>query len=144
MFRVALAAALLVAVSLPVSAQEHQGMWHGEGEGQLTLDLTHVQNEIYRISINTVAPLDEQGFGGCAGGVDGEVILGSEGGNFFVENEGFIADEPVGGLNQRYCEIGLTFNDDGTLSTEERSGCLYYHGAACGFSGAFEHEAAGL
>lgn len=82
--------------------------------------------------------------GGCAGGVDGEVILDSNGGNFFVENEGYDPQEAEGGLNRRYCEISLKFNEDGTLTTEEQGGCLYYHGAACGFSGTLTHDAAGI
>lgn len=144
MFRSVFAATLISALAFPAFAQEHQGQWNGEGEGILTLDLTHLQDDVYGISINTIVPIQDGGFGGCAGGIDGEVALDSTGGNFFVENEGYISGEPESPLNQRYCEIGLTFNEDGTLNTEERGGCLYYHGAACGFSGTLDHEASGL
>ena len=144
MFRPLLAALLVSALgAAPTLAQEHQGHWFGDGEGEITLDLTHIQNDIYAISINTIVPISDMG-GGCAGGVDGEVILSSEGGNFFVENEDFDPEAEATGLNQRYCEIALTFNEDGTLTTEEKGGCLYYHGAACGFSGTLQHDAAGI
>jgi hypothetical protein len=143
MFRPLLAALLVSSLcAAPALAQEHQGHWFGDGEGQITLDLNHIQNDIYAISINTIVPITDMG--GCAGGVDGEVILSSEGGNFFVENEGYDPQEDESGLNRRYCEIALTFNEDGTLTTEEKSGCLYYHGAACGFSGNLQHDAAGI
>ncbi len=142
MSRFPLIAAALALMAAPALAQEHQGHWFGQGEGDITLDLTHVEDDIYKMSINTVVPISD--VGGCAGGVDGEVILTSEGGNFFVENEDY--DPLIGetGLNRRYCEIALTFNEDGTLTTEEKTGCLYYHGAACGFSGTLEHDAAGI
>ncbi|KKB09703.1 hypothetical protein [Devosia chinhatensis] len=142
MFRPALAALFAATLLTPAFAQEHQGHWFGDGEGQITLDLDHLQNDIYAISINTIVPITDMG--GCAGGVDGEVSLTSEGGNFFVENEGYDALLGESPMNQRYCEIALTFNEDGTLTTEEQGGCLYYHGAACGFSGTLEHDAAGL
>lgn len=143
MFRPALAALLVSALcAAPALSQQHEGLWSGQGEGDITLDLTHIQDDIYKISINTIVPISD--VGGCAGGVDGEVILDSEGGNFFVENEDFDAEAEEAGLNRRYCEISLTFNEDGTLTTDEKSGCLYYHGAACGFSGTLQHDAAGL
>jgi len=143
MLRPALAALLLASLSAaPALAQEHQGHWFGDGEGQITLDLTHIQNDIYGISINTLVPISDMP--GCAGGVDGEVILNSEGGNFFVDNEGYDSAAGASPLNQRYCEIALTFNEDGTLTTDEKGGCLYYHGAACGFSGTLQHDAAAL
>lgn len=135
-----LASSLSVA---PAFAQEREGHWFGNGEGDITLDLTHIQNDIYAMSINTVVPISDMG-GGCAGGVDGEVIITGSTANFFVENEGYDANAEASGYNQRYCEIALTFNEDGTLITEEREGCLYYHGAACGFSGTLTHDAAGI
>ncbi len=143
MFRPVIAVLLVSALcAAPVIAQEHEGIWSGQGEGDITLDLTHLQDDIYKISINTIVPISDMG--GCAGGIDGEVILDSNGGNFFVENEDFDPKTEEGGFNRRYCEISLKFNEDGTLTTEEQSGCLYYHGAACGFSGTLEHDAAGL
>lgn len=144
MFRCVFLAATLV-LSVPVSAQEvnlTEGLYSGSGEGDLTVDLEHIEDDRYAISINTVVPISDQ-FMGCAGGIEGEVLLSKRGGNFFVENEDY---DPEGGpgLNERYCEIGVTFDGDGNLSLEERSGCLAYHGASCGFSGTLTHDAAGI
>lgn len=81
---------------------------------------------------------------GCGGGVDGEVKLDKTGGNFFVENESYHLASTAPGLKERYCEIGLTFTEERKLIVEERSGCIGYHGAACGFSGELLHDDAGL
>jgi hypothetical protein len=137
------AAASVLLMSVPATAQELQGLYSGEGEGQLEVDLTHIEDDRYAISISTVVPISDQG-GGCAGAIDGEVLLSKKGGNLFVENEDFDPDQPVGGYNVRMCEIGLKFSKDGTLELEEREGCIYYHGAACGFTGTLVHDAAGL
>jgi len=129
--------------ALPALAQEHQGYWMGSGEGDLTVDLTHIQADQYKIAITTVVPITEE-FTGCGGGIDGEVLLDSNGGNFFVENEGYIGTDPESPMNQRYCEISLKFDKNGMLVIEEQSGCMYYHGASCSFTGTLEHDAAGI
>jgi hypothetical protein len=78
---------------------------------------------------------------GCAGGIDGEVLLSKKGGNFFVENESYDPKDESP-LNQRYCEIGIIFDGQGGVTLEERDGCLEYHGASCGFSGNLIHDGA--
>lgn len=145
MLRTVLMTAIALAglTALPALAQEHQGHWFGSGEGDLTVDLTHIQEDQYGIAISTVVPITEE-FTGCAGGIDGEVLLDSDGGNFFVENEGYIGTDPESPMNQRYCEISLKFDKKGMLIIEEQSGCMYYHGASCGFSGTLQHDAAGI
>ncbi|WP_449395656.1 hypothetical protein [Devosia riboflavina] len=145
MFRTAVLVAAISLATLPAFAQdvnEVEGHYSGSGEGDLTLDLTHIEDDRYSISINTVVPIQEE-FMGCAGGIDGEVLLSKKGGNFFVENEMYEPgnDSP---LNQRYCEIGLIFDGEGGVIIEERDGCLEYHGASCGFSGTLTHDAAGI
>lgn len=145
MFRIAFLVAAASFATLPAFAQdvnEIQGHYSGSGEGDLTLDLTHIEDDRYSISINTVVPIEEE-FMGCAGGIDGEVLLSKKGGNFFVENEMYEPgnDSP---LNQRYCEIGVIFDGEGGVALEERSGCLEYHGASCGFSGTLTHDASGI
>lgn len=129
--------------ALPVMAQEHEGLWSGSGEGDLTIDLTHIQADQYGISISTLVPISDE-FMGCAGGIDGEVLLDSSGGNFFVENEDYDVAAGENPMNMRVCEIGLTFDDNGKLILEERDGCLAYHGASCSFTGTLEHDAAGI
>lgn len=122
--------------ALPVLAQgvnTLSGKYVGSGEGDLTVDLQHLRDDVYKISIETIVPM-ENDVPGCGGGIDGEVILTSKGGNFFVENEDY---EPgsTGRMSERVCEIGLSFADNDTLKLEERNGCLSYHGASCGFTG---------
>lgn len=145
MFRTALLAAVISLAALPAFAQdvnEIEGLYTGSGEGDLTLDLTHIEDDRYSISINTVVPIEEE-FMGCAGGIEGEVLLSKKGGNFFVENEMY-DPEDESPLNQRYCEIGIVFDGQGGVTLEERDGCLEYHGASCGFSGNLIHDAAGI
>ncbi len=141
MFRTALLAFALIGTTLPVVAQDapdFSGTYLGSGEGDLTLELNHIENDAYGISIETVVPM-ENDMPGCGGGIEGEVLLSETGGNFFVENEMYDpeSDSPLD--RHRYCEIGITFNEDGTVNLEERDGCLYYHGASCGFSGNLVH-----
>ena len=143
MFRIALLVAAISLATVPAFAQdvnEIEGLYSGSGEGDLTLDLTHIEDDRYAISINTVVPIEEE-FMGCAGGIEGEVLLSKKGGNFFVENEMYEPgdDSP---LNQRYCEIGIVFDGMGGVTLEERDGCLEYHGASCGFSGNLIHDGA--
>lgn len=141
---------LFMAITAPALAQEAQGplgdragLYMGSGEGELEAEFTHLQGEVYAVSLQTMVPISDAG-GGCGGGIDGEMIMTETGGNFFVENEDYdpkLGDNPV---NARICEIGITFADDGTLVLEERSGCMYYHGASCSFTGELTHEAAGI
>lgn len=141
----------LIVVSLnfaafPAHAQDPagvEGFWTGRGEGDLTVDLKHLQDDIYKISVGTTVAMEGDA-PGCGGGVDGEVKLDKTGGNFFVENESYDPNSTAPGLRERYCEIGLTFAEGRKLLLEERSGCIRYHGAACGFSGELIHDDAGL
>lgn len=137
------AVALAGLSALPVLAQEHEGMWIGSGEGDLTVDLSHIQDDQYGISISTTVRISSE-FMGCGGGIDGEVPLDRQGGNFFVENEDYVGTEPESPMNMRYCEISLKFDKKGMLIIEEKDGCMYYHGASCSFTGTLEHEAAGI
>ncbi|MDV3250743.1 hypothetical protein DevBK_05285 [Devosia sp. BK] len=142
MFRTALLAAALLGTSMPVFAQDatdYSGTYLGSGEGDLTLELNHIEDDAYGISIETVVPM-ENDMPGCAGGIEGEVLLSEGGGNFFVENEMYDPESDSPMFSERYCEVGLTFNEDGTVVMEERDGCLEYHGASCGFSGNLVHE----
>lgn len=146
MFRTALFVAAISLVALPAFAQdvnEVEGHYSGSGEGDLTLDLTHIEDDRYSISINTVVPIEEE-FMGCAGGIDGEVLLSKKGGNFFVENEMYEPESDSPMSSEQYCEIGISFDGEGGVTLEERSGCLEYHGASCGFSGTLVHDAAGI
>jgi hypothetical protein len=131
--RLAHLAILITAASATPAYADITGKWTGEGEGDLTAEVTHIEADRYGISLNTVVPIGDTG--GCAGGIDGEALFTAEGGNFFVENEDYNPSEPQSYYNIRMCEIAFKFTPDGKLITEEVEGCGYYHGAACGFSG---------
>lgn len=142
MIRIALVAAVM-ALPLPALAQDaaiREGEYVGSGEGDLSATITHIQDDIYAVSLETVVPISDAG-AGCAGGIDGEMILSKKGGNFFVENADYDADLGPSPVNARMCEIGMSFVD-GILVIEERDGCMPYHGAACSFTGELLHETA--
>lgn len=141
--RVLFSAVAFAILAAPAGAQEHAGLWSGQGEGDITLDLTHIDGNTYGAALETVVPISDHG-GGCAGGVEGELALTSEGGILTVENEDYDSAAEPSPVNAKVCEIGLTFNADGTLTVEEKEGCMPYHGAACGFSGTLVHDAAGI
>ena len=144
MIRFALAPVLVALCTSTTLAQEpliREGAYYGSGEGELTVNLTHIENDIYAISIETGVPM-ENDIPGCGGGIEGEMLLSAEGGNFFVENEDYDPQSTSPMFSERVCEIGLTFDEDGFLQIEERAGCIAYHGAACGFTGTLVHESA--
>lgn len=138
---------LLFASAIPALAQQSDGplgdragKYVGSGEGDLTAEFTHIQDDIYAVSLGTIVPISDAG-AGCAGGIDGEMIMTKRGGNFFVENEDYdaaLGDNPV---NAPLCEIGISFAG-GVLSIEEREGCMPYHGASCSFTGELVQETA--
>jgi hypothetical protein len=140
MIRLPVLAATLALFAGPAFAQDtgplgdKVGQFVGSGEGELSAEITHLQNDVYAISITTTVPM-ENDIPGCGGGINGEMIVDETGGNFFVENEDYEANSTSPLTNERYCEIGVNFDDDGFLNLEERSGCISYHGASCGISG---------
>ncbi|GLQ09777.1 hypothetical protein GCM10007913_17090 [Devosia yakushimensis] len=140
MIRLSILAATLAFTAIPALAQDNGplgdrvGEYVGSGEGELSAEITHLQNDVYAISITTTVPM-ENDIPGCGGGIDGEMIMTETGGNFFVENEFYEQGSTSPMTRERYCEIGVTFDEDGFLNLEERNGCISYHGAACGFTG---------
>lgn len=127
-----LALSIVVGMAAPAYA-DIAGKWSGDGEGDLSAEITHIEADRYGVSLSTVVPIGDTG--GCAGGIDGEALFTAEGGNFFVENEDYNPAEPQSYYNIRMCEISFKITPAGKLITEEVEGCGYYHGAACGFSG---------
>ncbi|HWU19600.1 MAG TPA: hypothetical protein VN155_18120 [Devosia sp.] len=141
MIRLTVLAATLALIASPAFAQndagplgDKVGEFVGSGEGELSAEITHLQNDVYAISITTTVPM-ENDIPGCGGGIDGEMIMTETGGNFFVENEDYEQGSTSPLTNERYCEIGVNFDEDGFLNLEERGGCIAYHGASCGFTG---------
>ena len=146
MFRTLLPIAATLALTLvPAFAEDlpvREGTYYGGGEGgELTVKLNHLDGEVYAIDISTTVPM-ENDIPGCGGGVSGELIMAPSGGNLFVENEDFVDGSSSPYENQRYCEVNLSFDDDGFLNIQEQKGCLVYHGAACEFTGQLVHESA--
>ena len=130
-----LATAIHAQEAAAFTPEEQEGTYFGSGEGgELTAKLTHKQDDIFAVSIETVVPM-ENDMPGCGGGIDGEMILGPTGGNLFVENEDYEAGSDSPMFGEQYCEVELSFDEDGFLNIQEKSGCLSYHGAACEFTG---------
>lgn len=142
---IAASATLLSATGIATAKDKgspvREGSYYGSGEGDLTVNLKHIENDVFAITMETLVPMNDN-MPGCAGGIDGEVILSATGGNFFVENEDYVAGSDNRLMNERYCEVELVFDADGFLVITEKDGCLAYHGAACGFSGTLVHESA--
>ena len=129
-----LSAALFVAVLIP-AASAQEGSYVGSGEGDLTVEIQAKDADgFYPIDFSTTTPM-EDGMGGCSGGVSGTADIEGKDGMFYASNEDYdpaAVDDPISGYE--YCEIALSFKGD-RLVIEEGTGCLVYHGAACGFTG---------
>lgn len=137
---------LLAATALPALAQEVnliEGIYTGHGEGNLKVDLTHLQGDRYKVAISTMVPMKGR-TPGCGGAIDGEVRLTDKGGVFQTENEAYDpqATDPI--ASERYCRISLRLDGHYGMVMTEGKGCLSYHGASCGFNGKLEHDAAGI
>jgi hypothetical protein len=135
-----LALPLLAAVLLAAPALAQEGNYVGSGEGgELTAKIKHIENDVFALSLSTTVPMEDN-FPGCGGAIEGQAILDDTGGNFFVENEDYEpgSDSPMFG--EQYCEIKLSFDEDGFLNIEEQQGCIFYHGAACEFTGQLLNE----
>jgi hypothetical protein len=144
--RIALAALATLQV-LPALAQDQEnnraGLYEQEDGNPLTADLTHLSGNRYSITLSTVVPRKHDR-GGCAGSLEGELTIDGNRATLAVPNEGFIAQEKDSTMNKQFCKVNLHFHDKYKLELKELSGCSYYHGAACEFSGVVLHEASGL
>ena len=129
MLRLLSAAVLFAAMGTIAFAQE--GSYSGSGEGELTA-VIHAPGAdgFTEVDLSTVTPI-EDGMGGCSGEVTGTVDMQPAGGTFYASNEDY---DPADEFSDEYCEVAMTFKD-GKLVIEEGTGCLQYHGAACGFTG---------
>jgi hypothetical protein len=144
--RIALAALTTVLV-MPAFAQTQEnsraGLYEQEDGYPLTANLKHLSGNRYSIALSTVVPMTNDR-GGCAGSLEGEIDIDGNSATLAVPNEGFIAQEQESAMNKRFCEVNLHFYDQYKLELKEVSGCTYYHGAACEFSGVVLHEASGI
>jgi len=148
MFRKKVLIASLAVLAGPVFAQDdaidRSGIYESEGDGQsLRVDLTHLSGDRYSAAISSTVPITD-GVPGCGGGVAGELSIDGTDAMLSVPNEGFVEKEKETLQNSRFCKVSLTFLDEYTLELEEDSGCSYYHGASCSFTGTVVHEASGI
>ncbi|WP_292224486.1 hypothetical protein [Brevundimonas sp.] len=141
MLRTMIFAGAILAASGPVLSQafdELEGHYSSQRPGlELTADLKRIEGARYAVSLSTMTPMRGD-VGGCGGEIDGEVVLTGRSGVLRVP-------EPnTPGLTPRVCEIELRFTAPYELTLQEKSGCTYFHGAACEFTGKVTHDAAGL
>lgn len=140
MLRTMIFAGAMLAASGPVLSQafdELEGHYSSQTPGrELTADLKRIDGTRYAVSLSTMTPMRGD-VGGCGGGIDGEVVLTGRGGVMRVP-------EPDAGATPTVCEIELRFTAPYELTLREKSGCTYFHGAACEFTGKVTHDAAGL
>lgn len=142
---------LLLGVSIAVTAfpalAQYQGSYQGHYSNNqamaLSADLVRKDGDRYSVKLSTVVPINDTR-PGCAGSVEGEAVIKDKRATMRIKNEGYDPKSPESAQNQAYCEIKLTFLDKYKLKIEEVSGCSYYHGAACSFSGVVEHDASGI
>jgi hypothetical protein len=139
----AISVGLLAQPALAQAVNGLEGLYTGQGEGELTVDISHIEADRYNVSINTLVPMVDD-MPGCAGDIEGEATLTEQGGLLQSANEFYDPNGNTPSAKAEFCEVSLTFDGAGNLVLDERDGCISYHGAACGFTGALSHDAAGL
>lgn len=139
-------AVALVTSASPTFSENYDprsGHYQSESKQNLSVLLEHLSDKRYSINITTTVPMVGQ-MPGCGGGISGELVIETDEATLQIPNEGFIPNEPISQTNLEYCRIDLRFLDNYTIRMEEVSGCGYYHGASCSFSGDVVHEASGI
>ncbi len=139
-------AAALVIPATPILSENYDprtGHYHSESGQNLSVLLGHLSDRRYSINITTTVPMKDM-LPGCGGGISGELVIETQEVTLQLPNEGFIPNEPISQTNLEYCQINLRFLDEYTIQIDEVSGCGYYHGASCSFSGDVVHEASGI
>lgn len=138
--------AIFIATVVPALAEDHDlrsGLYQSETGQDLSIVLEHLSDKRYAIDITTrVQMVGTQP--GCGGGISGELVIAADEGMLKIPNAGFLPDRPETAANMRQCQISLHFLDEFTIQLEEVSGCSYYHGASCSFTGIVIHEASGI
>ncbi|WP_273688357.1 hypothetical protein [Ketogulonicigenium vulgare] len=124
-------------------AQDYQGLYTSETGQSLQLSLSSTGPDSYDLDLSTtVAMVGNQP--GCGGSISGPITITDNQALLQVANEGYDPASPISLSNAKLCEISLSFDGEYTVQLEELGGCGYYHGAACSFTGAVIHDAAGL
>lgn len=146
MVKISLFVVASIASSAPVSAEDDYtpgGYYQSHSGQEIVVDLTPLSDNRYAINITTTVQITDE-LPGCGGGVSGEILIVDDAATLSIPNEGFIPTESVSRTNLEYCRIDLNFRDEYTIKLNELSGCSYYHGAGCDFSGDVFHDAWGI
>lgn len=141
-----LIAATMMTSATSIHAEDYDprsGNYEAEVGQNLSVLLEPLSGKRYAISIATTVPMDGE-LPGCGGSIKGELIIEADEATLQVPNEGFLVNEPVSRTNLEFCRIDLRFLNGHIIRIEEVSGCSYYHGAGCSFSGDVFHEASGI
>jgi hypothetical protein len=111
----------LLAFGAAAQAEDFLGKWAGSGEGEVSASIRpgRAKPDILVIALETATQ-------GCAGSV---TVYGRPEGDR-IAAESYMPDDPDVPL----CRIDIEQVGDGTLRVEEVENCLYFHGAACGFT----------
>jgi hypothetical protein len=97
------------------------GRYASHGESDVTADIGQPNAAgAYQVKVTTTG--QASGGGSCGGAVEGVAAATSTALKMDVVSEG------------QACSVLLSINPDGTLKIAEDQGCMYFHGAACGFS----------
>lgn len=117
-----LASAAIFGILHPANAADILGNWSGVGEGYVSADIRQGrQNPTYFVAVVGTA------LQGCGGSV---TVYGKLGPNPVVA-ESYMPDEP----SAEVCRIEFEVVGRQALRMTEKSGCVLFHGASCGFSG---------
>lgn len=138
--------ASLAASATPAFSESYDrrsGLYESESGQNLSVLLEHISDNRYSIDLTTTVPMSNT-LPGCGGGISGELAIEKDKATLHIPNAGFITNEPISAKNLEYCKVDLRFLDEYTIQMDEVSGCGYYHGASCSFSGTVVHEASGI
>lgn len=100
------------------------GTYVGSGEGEITATFERQDGDMFDVTLETIS-------GSCSGSIAGEMAFTLDGGTLQVANENHVE----GSDGEQFCEVNMTFDEEGFLNLEESSGCVNFHGAACSFDG---------
>jgi len=119
----ALLFAIVAAPAPAADIEDYVGKWEGVGEGSIGADIRRgrAKPEWLVIALDVGAP-------GCGGSVQ---VFGQVGGDGRVRAESNETDDAIGEI----CHIELELVGRRALRIDEGSGCIWAHGASCGFSG---------
>ncbi|WEK06288.1 MAG: hypothetical protein P0Y65_08600 [Candidatus Devosia phytovorans] len=112
----------------PPEGWDVAGTYHGSGEGELSATFDRKDGDTFDVTLETVS-------GSCSGSIAGEMKFSLDGGTLKVANENYEEGAETYYGSEEFCEVTMSFDDDGFLNLEESSGCVNFHGAACSFDG---------